>query len=147
MMNIFTSIRQVAGATVLLGLAGLAGPALADDNRIDEAWKAALIDQHGVLTEKQHALINAIAYGAAAALLCDGIDIDPDKVAKATTSVLADRPADLTEEDELARYTEIMLTLGTAKGILLSEGALHKADFCANAAEEKTKTPADTFWK
>ena len=30
-----------------------------------------------------------------------------------------------------------MLTLGTAKGILLAEGALHKADFCANAADEK----------
>ena len=52
MMNILTSIRHVAGATLLL--AGLAGPALAaDDLRIDDAWKAALVDQHGVLTEKQ----------------------------------------------------------------------------------------------
>lgn len=145
-MNILSSIRHAAGATLLL--AGLAGPALAaDDLRIDDAWKAALVDQHGVLTEKQHAQVNAIAYGAAAALLCDGIDIDADKVAVAVTGVLADGPKELTEDEELARYTDIMLTLGTAKGILLAEGALHKAQFCADAADEKAKKPADTFWK
>jgi hypothetical protein len=120
---------------------------MADDNRIDEAWKAALADQHGVLTEKQHALVNAIAYSAAAALLCDGIDIDPDKVATAMTSVLADGPKDLSDEDALSRYTDIMLTLGTAKGILLAEGALHKESFCGQAVAAKTEKPADTFWK
>ena len=146
-MNTFTSFRRLAGAAVLLGLASLAGPALADDNRLDDAWKAALMDQDGVLTDKQHALINAIAYSAAAALLCDGLDIDDEKVAAATTSVLADGPKDLSEDEELARYTDIMLTLGTAKGILLSEGALHKADFCAGAVTSKTEKPADSFWK
>lgn len=145
-MKSFTTLRHAAGAGLLL--AGLAGPALAaDDLRIDDAWKAALQDQHGVLTEKQHALVNALAFGAAAALLCDGIDIDSDKVSKAITSVLADGPKDLTEDEELARYTDIMLTLGTAKGILLAEGALHKAAFCTSAAEEKSSKPEDTFWK
>jgi hypothetical protein len=145
-MNILTSLRHAAGATLLL--AGLAGTALAaDDLRIDDAWKAALQDQHGVMTEKQHALVNAVAFGAAAALLCDGIDIDPDKVSKAITIVLADGPKELTEDEELARYTDIMLTLGTAKGILLAEGALHKAAFCASAATEKSLKPEDTFWK
>lgn len=143
--------RPIASLAVI-GLAAAAvlaaSPARADVNhRLDEAWKAALIDQHGVLTEKQHALINAVAYGAAAALLCDGIDIDPDKVAKATTSVLADGPKGLSEEEEFSRFTDIMLTLGTAKGILLSEGALNKASFCANAEAEKATSPADTFWK
>ena len=145
-MNILSSIRHAAGATLLL--AGLAGPALAaDDLRIDDAWKAALVDQHGVLTEKQHAQVNAIAYGAAAALLCDGIDIDADKVAVAVTGVLADGPKELTEDEELARYTDIMLTLGTAKGILLAEGALHKADFCAAATAAKTDAQSANFWK
>ena len=143
----FTSLRRAAAVAALLATAGVASAETPDNQRIDEAWKAALIDQHGVLTEKQHGLINAIAYSAAAALLCDGIDIDPDKVATATTSVLADGPKDLSEEDELARYTEIMIMLGTAKGILLAEGALHKADFCADAAEARTEKPADTFWK
>ena len=145
-MNILSSIRHAAGATLLL--AGLAGPALAaDDLRIDDAWKAALVDQHGVLTEKQHAQVNAIAYGAAAALLCDGIDIDADKVAVAVTGVLADGPKELSEDEELARYTDIMLTLGTAKGILLAEGALHKAEFCATAVAEKADAKVANFWK
>ncbi len=139
---------SLAALGLLAATALLASPSRAnDDHRLDEAWRAALKDQHGVLTDKQHALINAIAYGAAGALMCDGIDIDPDKVAKGITTVLGDGPKDLSEEDELTRYTDIMLTLGTAKGILLSEGALNKADFCANAAAEKASHPGDTFWK
>ena len=139
--------RRAAGAAVALTLAVSAGPALADDLRIDDAWKAALSETEGVLDDKQMAMINGIAYSAAAALLCDGIDIDPDKVAAATTEILADTPPDLTDDDQLARYTAITLMLGTAKGILLAEGALHKAAFCANSADEKAKKPADTFWK
>ena len=143
-MNIVASLRHVAGATLLICMAT---PAFADNFRIDDAWKAALEDNHGVLTEKQHAQVNAIAFGAAAARLCDGIDIDPEKVTKAINVVLTGGPKDLSEEDELARYTEIMLTLGTAKGILLAEGALHRAEFCASATEEKTSKPEDTLWK
>lgn len=146
-MNSFTSLLRATAAAAFLATAGIAAAETPDNHRIDEAWKAALVDQHGVLTEKQHGLINAIAYSAAAALLCEGLDIDADKVATATTSVLADGPKDLSEEDELARYTEIMIMLGTAKGILLAEGAMHKADFCADAAEAKTEKPAETFWK
>ena len=80
-----------------------------------------------MLTEKQHALINGIAYAAAAALLCDGIDIDADKVAAATTACSPTARRASPTKKQLERYTNIMLTLGTAKGILLAEGALHKA--------------------
>ncbi len=146
-MSMLSNIRRTAGAAALLGLAFTAGPALADDFRIDDAWKAALQDNDGLLNEKQQALINGIAYAASAALLCDGIDIDADKVAAATTAVLAESPADLTDEEQLERYTNIMLTLGTAKGILLAEGALHKAEFCASATAEKADTQVAHFWK
>ncbi len=146
-MGIFSAARRGTAPALLCALTVFAPPAIADDRRIDDAWKAALVDQQGVLSGKQLAIVNAIAYGAAAALLCDGIGIDPDKVAAATTGVLAEGPKDLTEEEELVRYTNIMLMMGTSKGILLSEGALHKADFCANALEAKTSAPAETFWK
>jgi len=75
------------------------------------------------------------------------IDIDADKVAAATTAVLAESPPDLTDEEQLERYTNIMLMLGTAKGILLAEGALHKAEFCASATKEKADTQVANFWK
>ncbi len=144
-MRIYPLFRGAVTGVLLAG--AIAAPALADDNRIDDAWKAALMENDGLLNEKQQAAINGIAYAAAAALLCDGIDIDPDKVAKETTEVLSGGPKDLSEEDEFQRYTAIMLMLGTAKGILLAEGALHKAEFCANAMEEKADTEVANFWK
>ena len=147
-MTMISSLRRAAGAALLLGL--VAAPALAqapDDFRIDDAWKAALEGNEGILNDKQMAGVNAMAYAAAAALLCDGIDIDADKVAATTTSILADGPKDLSDDEELDRYTNIMLIMGTAKGIFLSEGALHKADFCAAASKQKTDAPAETFWK
>ncbi|WP_421694120.1 hypothetical protein [Aestuariivirga sp.] len=147
MMRLLSSLRSAAGAAVLLGLALSATPALADDFRIDDAWKAALQDNEGILDEKQQAVINGIAFSAAAALLCDGIDIDGEKVAKATTAVLAGGPADLTDDEQLERYSNILLMLGTAKGILLAEGALHKDDFCASANQQKADTQVANFWK
>ena len=146
MMDILTSLRRAAGAALLAGLAASAAPALADDFRIDDAWKAALQDTDGVLTDKQHALINSVAYHAAAALLCDGIDIDQPEVTKAVESVIAEAPKDLPDEQQIERMSTIVLMLGTAKGIILAEGALHKADFCANAVKEKADAQNDHFW-
>lgn len=147
MMGLFSSLRSTAAAALFAGLAFSATPALADDFRIDDAWKAALQDNEGILNEKQMAIINGIAYSAAAALLCDGIDLDGDKVAKATTEVLAGGPPDLTDDEQLERYSNILLMLGTAKGIMLSEGALHKEDFCASANQQKADTQVANFWK
>ncbi len=146
-MNMMNILRGTSVALAIGFTATAAHAQAADDFRIDDAWKAALEGNEGILTEKQQAVVTGIAYAAAAALLCDGIDIDADKVAAATTAVLAEGPKGLTEDEELARYTDIMLTLGTAKGILLAEGALHKADFCAAATAAKTDVQSANFWK
>lgn len=145
----FSRFKTIAAASIAItaGAFALSSAAAADDFRIDDAWKATLPDSDGVLTEKQQGLVNVIAYSSAAALLCDGIDIDDEKVAKATTGILAAGPKDLDDEEELARYTHIVMIMGTAKGIILAEGALHKDDFCANAAKEKADTQAVSFWK
>jgi hypothetical protein len=142
-----TLFRCAAGAIFSASLLLSAGPVLADDLRIDDAWKAALSETDGILDDQQMAIVNGIAYSSAAALLCDGIDIDPDKVAAATTEVLADTPPDLTDDEQLARFTAITLMMGTAKGILLAEGALHKDKFCASALAEKADTKVANFWK
>lgn len=145
-VDILALLRRTAGAAALMSLAA-AAPAQADDLRIDDAWKAALQDNYGVLSEKQMGMINVIAYSSAAALLCDGIDIDADKVAKATTDVLAAGPQDLNEDEQLQRYTDVILMLGTAKGIMLAEGALHQDVFCTAARAEKDAAGAQSFWK
>jgi len=146
-MNMMNILRGTSVALAIGFTATAAHAQAADDFRIDDAWKAALEGNEGILTEKQQAVVTGIAYAAAAALLCDGIDIDADKVAAATTAVLAEGPKGLTDEEQLGRYTNIMLMMGTAKGILLAEGALHKADFCAAATAAKTDVQSANFWK
>lgn len=149
-MIFLSPLRSAAGAAAFLGLMalGAAAPALADDFRIDAAWKAALEDTDGVLTDQQHATLNSIAYHSAAALLCDGIDINADNVAKAMDGIFAAAPDDLTDDQQLQRYTDILLMLGTTKGIILAEGALHEQEFCSGATVEKAEAKADaSFWK
>jgi hypothetical protein len=147
LMTTSTLFRRATGAVFAASLAMITAPAHADDMRIDDAWKAALSETDGILDDQQMAIVNVIAYSSAAALLCDGIDIDADKVATATTAVLADTPPDLTDDEQLARFTAITLMMGTAKGIILAEGALHKDKFCAAAVAEKADAKTATFWK
>lgn len=146
-MTISNLFRCATAALFAVSLAALAGPAQADDMRIDDAWKAALSESDGILDDQQMAIVNVIAYSSAAALLCEGIDIDADKVAVATTAVLADTPPDLSDDEQLARFTAITLMMGTAKGIILAEGALHKDKFCGAALAEKAEAKATSFWK
>lgn len=148
-MTFLFPLRRMASAAAVLGFLalGAAAPALADDDRIDAAWKAALENTDGVLTEPQHATLNRIAFSSAAALLCHGIDIDAPRVAKVIDEIIAAGPPDLTPDQQLERYTEILLMLGTAKGIILAEGALHEEDFCTDAAAAKAEADVNDFWK
>lgn len=149
-MMFLSPLRSAAGAAAFFGLValGAAAPAQADDFRIDAAWRAALENTDGVLTDQQHATLNSVAYHSAAALLCDGIEINPDAVAKAMDGIFAAAPAELTDDQQLQRYTDILLMLGTTKGIILAEGALHEQEFCAGAAAEKAEAKADaSLWK
>ncbi len=56
-----------------------------DDNRLDEAWKDAIGDQENILTEKQFAMLNNLAFQAAVTKVCEGFDLDQSKFAKAIT--------------------------------------------------------------
>jgi hypothetical protein len=118
-----------------------------DDHRLDEAWKAALRDFEGVLDQKQHVMINSIAYHAAAAGLCDGIDLDADKVGKAMNEIASANDDNLTDEQRLQRLSDILINLGTARGIFLAEGSLQKDEFCKAALASKADTENETFWK
>ncbi len=148
-MTFLSPLRRTASAAALLGFMalGATAPALADDYRIDAAWRAALENTDGVLTDPQHATINLIAYNSAAALLCDGIDLDSPRVAKVMDEIIAAGPAELTPDQQLERYTDILLMLGTARGIILAEGALHEKEFCAGATAAKAEADANDFWK
>ena len=77
-------------------------PAMAeddDDGRLDDAWEDAIGDQEPVLTDKQFALLNNLAFQAAAAKVCDGFTLDPDKFAAGIAVATSPAPANLSDED------------------------------------------------
>ncbi len=148
-MTFIFPLRRAASTAALFGFMaiGAAAPALADDYRIDAAWKAALENTDGVLTDPQHATVNMIAYNSAASLLCDGIELDTPRVVKVMDEIIAAAPAELTPEQQLERYTDILMMLGTARGIILAEGALHEKEFCEGANAAKADADINDFWK
>lgn len=146
-MRFFAKMRGFAAATVLASLAVSASAATSDDHRLDDAWKAALMGLEGILTPGQHATVNSIAYHAAAARLCDGVDLDVDKVSKAIDEIVAAASPDMDDAHKMERINDILLTLGTAKGLFLAEGSLHKVEFCAAAVASKSDPENPHFWK
>lgn len=142
-------MRSLRNSCLALALFAAAPDALAetDNHRLDDAWKAALMDQEGVITQQQHATINSIAYHSAAARLCDGIDLDTDKVATAMNAIAASADAALEDEHSLERLTHIVMTLGVAQGLFLAEGSLKKTEFCADAVSSKSEEGNEHFFK
>lgn len=118
-----------------------------DDHRLDEAWKAALEDQEGVLTPQQFATVNSIAYQAAVARLCPGFEIDNVKYAKAVNAIVASGNDKLPDERKLERQTSILITIGTSYGLFLAEGAAEKDAFCSGAAEAKNDKDIPHLWE
>jgi hypothetical protein len=145
-MTIITRLANVAAAVSFIAVLAGAAPARAEDHRLDAAWKAALDDHEDVVTEQQHAVTNAIAYHAAAAKLCDGIDLDTDTVGEAVNGIAGASDAALTDDQRLQRLADFLVTLGTAKGIFLAEGALQQEQFCEEAMAAKADPENQHFW-
>ena len=126
-------------------------PAFAADlpaRPLEAAWKAAMLDFEGVVTEDQHTTLNSIAYHSAAARLCDGLELDVDKVGKLMNALATVPDTEKTTDDvQLARLSHIMVTLGTIKGLMLAQGSLDKDDFCAAAMKAKAETGSEHLWK
>jgi hypothetical protein len=118
-----------------------------DDNRLDDAWKAALEDQEGVLTPQQTAALNNIAYEAAVARVCEGFEIDRTKYANAVNEIVVPGSDKRSDAENLERQSSILISLGTAYGLFLAEGTAKKDDFCANAKELKADTQSTNLWE
>lgn len=135
---------RILSAAALLAV--LTAPAMAETDRLEAAWDAAALAHDGVLTDTEAARLNVVAYHAAVAGLCDGFALDPAAVAEVTGAILDAGPADATQEALLGRQVDVMLTLGTAKGLFLAEGALHHERFCAQAAQTRDEPDFDDLW-
>jgi hypothetical protein len=140
--------------TLLLCLAAClviaAVPAMAeddDDERLDDAWEDAVGDQEPVLTDKQFALLNNIAFQAAAAKVCDGFTLDPDKFAAGIAEATSPAPADMSDEDAETWKTAVLIRFGTTYGLFLAEGNDEDDEFCKNAKELKADSEVPNVWQ
>ena len=75
------------GAAALSALLLVSTAAKADDARLDDAWKAAMEDNEGILTPAQLAGLNVLAYESAAARLCTELTLDEKKFGASVTAV------------------------------------------------------------
>lgn len=132
-------------ALALLAVSGVAQGA-DDDHRLDDAWKAAVEDNEGVLSPAQVSGLNVLAYESAVARLCDGFKLDEKKFATSVAAVVTGGNT-LSEEEQVQRLTAVMFQLGTANGLFLAEGAMKKDTFCAQAAEEKADKDHPHNWQ
>lgn len=111
----------------------------APKSKIDAAWKAAFLDFEGVLTNDQHTQLNSIAYHATAARLCDGLELDVDEAGKQVNAIVNAADAGMDEEHKVERMTNILVTLGMIKGLMLAEASLDKDNYCAAAMAAKAE--------
>jgi hypothetical protein len=131
--------------------AGLATAAYAaeddDTDRLDEAWEDAIGDQEPILTEKQFAMLNNLAFQAAASKVCDGFALDHDKFTAGMTEAVSPPPPDLTEEEADHWEAAVLVRFGTTYGLLLAEGNNEPEEFCASAAEFKADSELPNVWQ
>ncbi len=118
-----------------------------DDLRLDDAWKAAMEDQEGVLTKEQFGALNNLAYHSAVARVCDGFNLSLEKFSKAVNDIIIAGSDKLDDEEKLARQTHILVALGTSHGLFLAEGTLHKEIFCKEAATAKSDGENANLWE
>ena len=120
----------------------------ADDNRLDEAWKDAVGDDENILTGKQFAMLNNLAFQAAVTKFCEGFDLDQSKFAEAITDATTPLPnPDMSEEDIKVWETAVIMRLGATYGVLLAEGNTRPEQFCASAKELKADPDVPNVWQ
>jgi hypothetical protein len=150
-MSVLRTVFYLAAALVVMfGIAASAwaeGPAV-DDDRLDEAWKDAIGDQENILTEKQFAKLNNLAFQAAVTKVCDGYELDQSKFAKAINDATTPLPnPDMSDEDKKVWETAVIMRLGATYGVLLAEGNAKPDDFCASAKELKADPDVPNVWQ
>jgi hypothetical protein len=118
-----------------------------DDDRLSEAWKDAIGDQEPILTEKQFALLNNLAFQAAVSKVCDGFALDQDKFTKAMTEAVTPAPDGLSEAEADHWEGAVLMRFGTSYGLLLAEGNDEPKDFCESAKELKADSEVPNVWQ
>jgi hypothetical protein len=142
-----TYLKTVSMALTVVLLATPAFSADEKTHRLDDAWKSALLGEEPVLSPQQFAKLNNLAFQAAAARVCDGLELDQGKFIAALEDATAAAKDDLTPEALDTRQSFILIEFGTRYGLLIAEGEAQDESFCRNAAELKDKADIPNVWE
>jgi hypothetical protein len=118
-----------------------------DDNRLDDAWEDAIGDQEPILTPKQFAVLNNLAFQAAASKVCDGFKLSGDKFAKEFADVTSTPNEGISDEEAAAWNAAVLIRFGTTYGLLLAEGNADEGEFCKSAKELKADSKVPNVWE
>jgi len=139
--NVFIALAVVAATAV---------PAFAEepaDDRMVGAWEDAIGDQEPILTDKQFAALNNLAFQAAVTKVCDGYQIDQAKFSQGFADATGEAPAGLTPEETGHWHAAVLFRFGATYGLFLAEGNADATGFCASAAELKAESETPKFWQ
>ena len=141
-----TSGRAIALAVALV-MAGVSTIALADDDRLDEAWADAVDGQEPFLSDKQFARLNNLAFQAAVTKICDGYELDDAKFSEGLVDATSPAPEGMTDAEAEQWRTAVFFRLGTTYGLFLAEGNAASDDFCESAGELKADAEVPNVWQ
>ena len=139
-------LTMVAAIAILMSTQAPSG-AEDDAKRLHHAWEDALLDMEGVLTPEQTGVLHHLAHQAAVARVCDGFTLNHQAFSDAVNVVVKTNSESLDTAQFITRHTDIVMKLGTAYGLFLAEGNLHKDSFCGAATEDRKDTALPSVWE
>lgn len=125
----------------------VASGAVAQDEHLDEVWADAVGGQEPILTDKQFAMLNNLAFQAAVTKVCDGYALDATKFETGVAEAMTPAPTELTDEEAEHWRSAVVMRFGTVYGVLLTQGNGNAEAFCESAAELKGDPEVPHVWQ
>lgn len=126
--------------------AGLTPPSVESPELVKQKREAAarlLKLMRPIWTDAQIGRIMYIGWYNGAAALCDDIEIDPAKLAKALDAVEAEKTAGASPEKAHFLERTLMLHVGMATGWVMAGNLRDVPKLCAEARQSRAEMPAD----
>ena len=80
-----------------------------------------------------------LGYHSAAAVMCDGLELDPAKLSKVLHESFLDGTDQLAAEDKAKLHDSLLGHLSLATGVFMGLHSHDSADFCARAMQERNR--------
>ena len=121
-----------------MGVAGFCQAALAQGetappSTMMEAREAAMDLISEDLSHAEIGVLNLVAHAAAAASLCDALELDGDAASKAIDAATGEAVKESSDEAKARHHDLALMGYGVLVGLMIAEGSEDKVGFCADA--------------